>query len=54
VQIGSLRPLKDFDLSSDVVQGIMKKRYGNKIPYDEKMISPQNMFDSALLEEVKE
>ena len=53
-EIGKLRPLKDFDLSSKEVQAIMKKRYGNKIPYQEKMISPQDMFDSPLLEEVQE
>jgi hypothetical protein len=53
LEIGKLRPLKDFDLSSKEVQTIMKKRYGSKIPYEEKMISPQDMFDSPLLEEVK-
>ncbi len=53
MEIGKPRPLKEFDLSSDVVQSIMKKRYGNKIPYEENMISPQDMFDSELLEEVK-
>ena len=54
LQVGALRPLKDFDLSSKEVQSVMKKRYGDRIPYDEKMISPQDMFDSDLLEEVKE
>jgi hypothetical protein len=53
LQVGNLRPLREFDLSSKEVQAIMKKRYGNEIPYEEKMISPQDMFDSALLEEVK-
>ncbi|HXB38964.1 MAG TPA: YiiX family permuted papain-like enzyme [Bacteroidia bacterium] len=53
LEIGKLRPLKDFDLSSKEVKTIMKKRYGNKIPYNEQMISPQDMFDSYLLEEVK-
>jgi hypothetical protein len=53
LEIGKLRPLKDFDLSSKEVQTIMKKRYGSKIPDKEKMISPQDMFDSPLLEEVK-
>jgi hypothetical protein len=53
LEVGKLRPLKDFDLSAEEVQYIMKKRYGDKIPYDEKMISPQDMFDSDLLEEVK-
>lgn len=53
MEIGKLRPLKEFDLSSGVVKKIMKKRYGDNIPYEEKMISPQDMFDSELLEEVK-
>ncbi len=53
LEIGKLRPLKDFDLSSPKVKEIMGKRYGDKIPYDEKMISPGDMFDSELLETVK-
>lgn len=52
IEIGKLRPLKDFDLSSKEVQYIMKKRYGANIPYDEPMISPQDIFDSELLETV--
>lgn len=52
-EVGKLRPLKDFDLSSPIVKTIMEKRYGKNIPYKEKMISPQDMFDSELLEEVK-
>jgi hypothetical protein len=52
-EVGTLRPLKDFDLSSPVVRAVMEKRYGKDIPYEEKMISPQDMFDSDLLEEVK-
>ena len=50
IEIGQLRPLKDFDLSHPQVKEIMKNRYGNKIPYDEKMISPGDMYDSVLLE----
>lgn len=53
LEVGKLRPLKDFDLTSDIVQTVMKKRYGKNIPYDEKMISPQDMFESDLLEEVR-
>src|SRR6185312_1896724 len=49
LEIGKLRPLKDFDLSSKQVQAIMKKRYGTNIPYDEPMISPEDMFNSDLL-----
>ncbi|MBA3664874.1 MAG: YiiX family permuted papain-like enzyme [Bacteroidetes bacterium] len=48
-EIGQPRPLKDFDLTNPVVQEIMKSRYGSKIPYEEKMISPGDMFNSELL-----
>lgn len=50
IDIGKLRPLKDFDLTHPAVKDIMKRRYGKKIPYDEKMISPGDMYDSELLE----
>lgn len=47
--IGELKPLKSFDLTHPVVKETMKRRYGKNIPYDEKMISPGDMYDSALL-----
>lgn len=53
LEIGNLRPLKDFDLSSPIVKEIMKKRYGSQIPLDEKMISPADMANSSLLIELK-
>ncbi len=53
LEIGKLRNLEDFDLSSKTVKRIMKERYGSNIPYKEKMISPGDMFNSELLEEVK-
>ncbi len=54
LQIGKLGQLKDFDLSAKPVQAKMKERYGNNIPYDEKVISPASMFQSELLETVVE
>ncbi|MBP9069937.1 MAG: YiiX family permuted papain-like enzyme [Bacteroidia bacterium] len=53
IEIGKLRPLKEFDLSHPKVQQIMKQRYGKHIPYEEKMISPGDMYNSTLLEEIK-
>ena len=50
IDIGKLRPLKDFDLTHPAVKDIMKKRYGKNIPYNENMISPGDMYDSDLLE----
>ncbi len=52
LEIGKLRPLKDFDLSSKEVKYIMEKRYGDHIPLNEQMISPGDMFNSDLLESV--
>ena len=43
LEIGKLRPLKEFNLTSKEVKRIMEKRYGNKIPYEENMISPGDM-----------
>ena len=52
LEIGKLQQLKDFDLSNTEVQKIMKKRYGNKIPWNEKVISPVAIFESDLLKTV--
>ncbi len=52
VQVGTLKQLKDYDLSSPVVQRIMHQRYGDQIPYEEWMIAPGAMYDSPLLEHV--
>ncbi|AOP36368.1 peptidoglycan peptidase [Leptospira tipperaryensis] len=48
-KLGELKTLKDFDLSSPIAQHLMKKRYGNSIPYSEPVISPVDMFDSSEL-----
>ena len=49
IEIGKLRPLRDFNLEHKAVKAQLKKRYGDKIPLDEQMISPGDMFDSELL-----
>ncbi|MGA1870362.1 MAG: YiiX family permuted papain-like enzyme [bacterium] len=49
IEIGKLKYLKDFDLKNDIVQKKLKERFGDKIPYDEFVISPQAMFESDLL-----
>ncbi|MNE16636.1 hypothetical protein D3C80_1095880 [compost metagenome] len=54
VEIGKLEKLKDFDLSDKEVKKIMKARYGNAIPENEKVISPKSIFESNLLETIKE
>lgn len=54
LEIGQLQQLKNFDLSSPVVRNIMKARYGNHIPLEETVISPEAIFESDLLRFVKE
>lgn len=54
IQVGKLGKLGDFDLSHPIVQAKVKERYGNNIPMDETVISPQAIFDSHLLITVKE
>lgn len=49
LEVGKLKKLKDYDLSHPIVQEALKQRYGNNIPMEEKMISPQAIFESDLL-----
>jgi len=52
--IGNLQKLKEFDLSSPIVQAKLKERYGEYIPYEEEVISPAAMFESDLLITIEE
>jgi len=53
IEVGKLKKLKDFDLSSPQVKAKLKEHYGNNIPLDEPVISPVAIFDSPLLVTVK-
>lgn len=48
-ELCDLQELKDFDLEDERVQKILKERYGNDIPLNEKVVSPSNLADSKLL-----
>lgn len=48
-EIGQLQTLREFDLSHPAVQAKLKERYGNRIPLNEKVISPVQMFESPEL-----
>ena len=54
IELGDLKKLKSFDLSHPVVKVKLKERYGNNIPLNENVIAPQGIFDSDLLETIKE
>ena len=49
LEIGKLQKLSDLDLTNESVKSIMQKRYGNKIPLNETVISPGSIFYSELL-----
>ncbi|MFD0750096.1 YiiX family permuted papain-like enzyme [Mucilaginibacter calamicampi] len=53
IEVGKLKKLKDFDLSSQAVKTKLKEHYGNKIPLEEPVISPVAVFDSPLLVTVR-
>lgn len=49
IEICPLEKLNAFDLSSNVVQQKLLERYGVNFPWDEKVVSPQKIFDSKFL-----
>ena len=49
IEIGRLQKLREFDLTNDAVKRKMKERYGDKVPMDEIVISPDAIFKSDLL-----
>ncbi len=52
IEIGKLRKLNDFDLSHPFVKKIMNERYTKGVPYNETVISPQDIFECPKLIEV--
>jgi len=49
-ELGDLQKLSDIDLTNETVKKKLKERYGDKIPLDEKVISPAAIFNSDHLE----
>jgi hypothetical protein len=54
IELCKLEHLKDFNLSNPAVKAKLAERYGNKIPYNQLVISPKAIFESKLLETVKQ
>ena len=54
VELGKTKKLKDYNLTHPIVQGKLKERYGDDIPWEDPMISPGAIFESNLLETVFE
>lgn len=49
IELSKLKEMKDFNLDDPRVQKILKERYGNDIPLNEKVVAPSNLADSSLL-----
>ena len=54
LEVGNLQKLSDFDLTNEIVKKIMKERYGENIPMNETVISPQSIFESRNLKTISE
>jgi len=54
IQIGKLQKIREFNLDAPAVKQKLRERYGDKVPLDETVISPQAMFESPLLITVAE
>ncbi|WP_374172440.1 YiiX family permuted papain-like enzyme [Flavobacterium tructae] len=52
IELSKLKLLKDFNLTDQRVQKIIKERYGNNIPLDEKVVAPVDLADSDLLKTI--
>ncbi|WP_125719751.1 YiiX family permuted papain-like enzyme [Flavobacterium ustbae] len=52
IELSKLRELKDFNLKDPRVQKILKERYGNDIPLEEKVVAPSDIADSDILKTV--
>jgi len=49
IELCPLQKLKDFNLKDGRVQAILAKRYGNKIPFEEKVVAPSNLEQSKIV-----
>ena len=52
IELCPLHELKEFNLTDPRVQIILKERYGDAIPLEEKVVAPSNLVDSDLLKTV--
>lgn len=53
IELCKPRKLSDFDLSNPLVKEKLNEKYGNKIPMNEPMVSPEDIFQSSLLSPIK-
>jgi uncharacterized protein YycO len=49
IELCPLAKLKSFNLKDNSVKAILKERYGNNIPYEEKVVAPSQIVNSELV-----
>ena len=49
IKLANPKALREFNIDGPIVRKIMKERYGDDIPYEEPMISPDQLVNSRLL-----
>ncbi|MCZ8091510.1 YiiX family permuted papain-like enzyme [Flavobacterium sp.] len=52
IELCPLEKLKSFNLADEKVKKILKERYGNKIPLEEKVVAPSQLVNSTFLETI--
>jgi len=52
ISLVPLHKFSDYSLNSEVVRKIIKKRYGDTLPQEEKVVAPSDLLVSPLLERV--
>jgi len=53
IELCTLKKMNDFDFSNPIVKEVIKQRYKDQIPWDEQVVSPADIFESAELEVVR-
>jgi hypothetical protein len=48
LEAGKIQRLRDFDLDHPAVRQKLRERYGSRIPLNERVVSPQTIFESDL------
>ena len=52
INLCALHKFRDYDFSNPLVRGKLKERFGDHIPLDEDMVSPEDIYRSPLLAKV--
>ncbi len=54
IELGELKKLSSFNLENSIVKQKLKERYGDNLPMDELVISPNDIFNCDKLETIKD